>query len=127
MPYQDGVYGCPVEAALHMISGKWKPRIIHELFRGTKRFGELQRLLPGISRHVLTTQLRELETDNIVERTVYPTVPPKVEYRLTDFCLAFIDLIWVLSGCSEPAAGTGYAHDSISVGAGHPQKIRVCF
>jgi DNA-binding HxlR family transcriptional regulator len=101
MPYQDGVYGCPAEAALHMISGKWKPRIIHELFQGTKRFGELQRLLPGISRHVLTTQLRELEADNLVERTVYPTVPPKVEYSLTDFGRSLEPVLEQLVGVGE--------------------------
>lgn len=85
MPYQDGTFGCPVEAGLQRISGKWKPRIYYELLRGTRRFGELQRLIPGVSRHVLTVQLREMEADGLVERTVYPSVPPKVEYALTDF------------------------------------------
>jgi DNA-binding HxlR family transcriptional regulator len=85
MPYQDGDFGCPVEVGLHMISGKWKPRIIFELLRQTRRFGELQRLIPGVSRHVLTVQLRELEESGVVKRTVYSTIPPKVEYTLTDF------------------------------------------
>jgi len=70
MPYQDGTFGCPVEVGLQMISGKWKPRIIFELLRQTRRFGELQRLIPGISRHVLATQLRELEACHIVDAHV---------------------------------------------------------
>jgi DNA-binding HxlR family transcriptional regulator len=85
MPYQDGTFGCPVEVGLQMISGKWKPRIIYELLQQTRRFGEIQRLIPGVSRHVLTTQLRELEVGGIVKRTAYLTMPPKVEYTLTDF------------------------------------------
>ncbi|MCJ8012953.1 helix-turn-helix transcriptional regulator [Paenibacillus sp. KQZ6P-2] len=85
MPYQDGTFGCPVEVGLQRISGKWKPRIIYELLQETRRFGELQRLIPDVSRHVLTTQLRELEKDGIVNRTAFLTMPPKVEYSLTDF------------------------------------------
>jgi len=85
MPYQDDVYGCPVEVGLQMISGKWKPRIMHELLKGKRRFGELHRLIPQVSRHVLTTQLRELENSGIIERTIYPQIPPKVEYSLTNF------------------------------------------
>jgi len=85
MPYHDETFGCPVEVGLHMISGKWKPRIIFELLQQTRRFGELKRLISGISRHVLTTQLRELEECNIVKRTVFLSVPLKVEYSLTDF------------------------------------------
>ncbi|MGG2129896.1 helix-turn-helix domain-containing protein [Bacillus sp. S2(2024)] len=85
MPYQDDIFGCPVEVGLHMISGKWKTQIIYELFQQTRRFGELHRLIPHVSRHVLTVQLRELEKSGIVQRTVFPSVPPKVEYALTDF------------------------------------------
>ncbi|WP_248930868.1 winged helix-turn-helix transcriptional regulator [Paenibacillus hamazuiensis] len=85
MPYQDGMYGCPVEVGLQMLGGKWKPRILFELFQGTRRFGELNRLIPQVSRHVLTVQLRELEESGIVERKVYPSVPPKVEYSITEF------------------------------------------
>ncbi|GED67179.1 hypothetical protein BRE01_08810 [Brevibacillus reuszeri] len=85
MPYQDGKFGCPVDVGLSMISGKWKPRIIYELLQQTRRFGELHRLIPEVSRHVLTTQLRELEESDIVSRTVYPSSPPKVEYALTEF------------------------------------------
>lgn len=68
-----------------MISGKWKPRVLYELFQETLRFGELHRRIPEVSRHVLTVQLRELEERGIVKRTVYQEVPPKVEYSITEF------------------------------------------
>jgi DNA-binding HxlR family transcriptional regulator len=74
---------CPVEYVVGLISGKWKMSIVWEL-RQTRRFGVLERALPGIARRVLVRQLRELEDDGIVVRTVYPEVPPRVEYRLTD-------------------------------------------
>lgn len=73
-----------VETALRMLEGRWKMVIISHLFdRGTLRFSELERAIPGVSQKVLINQLRELETDGIVERKVYPQVPPKVEYRLS--------------------------------------------
>src|SRR6185369_11682852 len=73
-----------VETALRMLEGRWKMVIIFHLFdRGTLRFSELERAIPGVSQKVLINQLRELETDGIVERKIYPQVPPKVEYRLS--------------------------------------------
>jgi DNA-binding HxlR family transcriptional regulator len=74
---------CPVEFALKAIGGRWKVLILRELFRGTRRFGELHRALHGITQKMLTQQLRELEQDGIINRYVYPQVPPKVEYSLT--------------------------------------------
>src|SRR5437764_15222663 len=74
---------CPAEVTLMVIGGRWKVVILFHLFRGVKRFSELLRGLPGISQKMLTQQLREMERDGIVQRTVYPQVPPKVEYRLT--------------------------------------------
>ncbi|MGX8795079.1 winged helix-turn-helix transcriptional regulator [Fusibacter sp. JL298sf-3] len=68
-----------------LIGGKWKPLIIWHLgTKGVKRFSELRRLMPHITPKMLTQQLRELESDNLVLRTVYPQVPPKVEYSLTE-------------------------------------------
>src|SRR5438046_2808644 len=70
--------------ALAMLTGKWKGEILWQLVQGTRRFGELRRAIPGISRHMLTMQLRELEAHGLVRRTVYTEVPARVEYELTD-------------------------------------------
>lgn len=76
-------FSCPVQAAVDIIGGKWKILIIYHLLAGTLRFGEIKRLIPGITQKMLTQQLRELEDESIVHRKVYPEVPPKVEYSLT--------------------------------------------
>jgi DNA-binding HxlR family transcriptional regulator/CheY-like chemotaxis protein len=78
-------YGCPVEFTLDKIGGKWKCVILWWLRRGTKRFGELMQLMPGISQKVLTTQLRELEADGLITRQVFQETPPRVEYSLTAY------------------------------------------
>lgn len=75
---------CPILATLSMLSGKWKLLILRELLNGVVRFGELQRLIPGISAKVLSQQLREMEDDGLIERVAYPEVPPRVEYKLTE-------------------------------------------
>ena len=75
---------CPVAATLAVIGGKWKPSILYLLHRGATRFNALHRALPGITQRMLTLQLRALEHDGIVRRTVTPTVPPQVEYALTE-------------------------------------------
>lgn len=78
-------YGCPVEATLGVMGGKWKGVILFHLLTETRRFNELQRLMPDITHRMLTLQLRELEKDGVVHREVYKEVPPKVEYSLTAF------------------------------------------
>ncbi|HEX6540507.1 MAG TPA: helix-turn-helix domain-containing protein [Ktedonobacterales bacterium] len=75
---------CPVEITLSIVGGKWKPMIVWFLLSGTKRFGELRRLLPGATQQMLTMQLRELEQAGVLHREVYAQVPPKVEYSLTE-------------------------------------------
>lgn len=78
-------YNCPVEAALDVIGGRWKPVIICELLNGTLRFGQLRRKVPKVSERMLTQHLKELADDGIVNRCVFKEVPPRVEYSLTPF------------------------------------------
>ncbi len=74
---------CDFEMTMDVISGKWKGLIIYHLFKGTQRFSELKECMPEITQRVLTMQLRELEEAQLINRKVYATVPPKVEYSLT--------------------------------------------
>jgi DNA-binding HxlR family transcriptional regulator len=78
-----GDKNCPVEKTVNIIGGKWTLLILRDLFVGTKRFGELRTSLKGVSPKTLTDKLRELETGGIVQRKIYPEVPPRVEYSLT--------------------------------------------
>lgn len=78
------IFSCPVEETLKVIGGKWKPMIIFLISTDVRRFGELSRLVNGISKRMLTANLRELEDDKIISRKVYAEVPPRVDYTLTD-------------------------------------------
>ena len=78
-----GEFYCPVNLTSDVIGGKWKPLVIYHLEKRTRRFGELQKLIPGMTKKMLTQHLRELERDGVVSRKVYPQIPPKVEYSLT--------------------------------------------
>lgn len=84
---------CPVNTTLSVIGGKWKVLILYHLVEQTQRFNELRRLLPEITQRMLTLQLRELEEDGLIHREVYPVVPPKVEYSLTDFGRTLLPVI----------------------------------
>lgn len=83
----------PVEATLELIGGKYKALILFHLIEGKLRFSELQRNIPKATPKMLTQQLRELERDNLLLRTVYPVIPPKVEYQLTDFGNSIIPVL----------------------------------
>lgn len=75
---------CPVETTLMLISDKWKVLILRDLMPGTKRFGELKKSVGNVTQKVLTAQLRQMEESGLIIRTVYPEVPPRVEYTLTE-------------------------------------------
>lgn len=76
---------CPVTATLELIGGRWKAPILYYLSKGTRRFGQIDTTIAGISRKVLTEQLKELEKDGLIFREYYKEVPPRVEYSLTEF------------------------------------------
>lgn len=97
--------GCAVEAALQFIDGKWKGVILYHLLTGTMRFNEIRRAIPGVTQRMLTNQLRELEADELIERTVYAEVPPKVEYSLTDRGRTLQPVLLALKGWGDEHAG----------------------
>ena len=82
--YREKEYKCAIDVTLAVVGGKWKTAILWHLAAETLRFSDLQRIFPDTTRKMLTQQLRELEADGLVHREVYPQVPPKVEYSLTD-------------------------------------------
>ena len=84
MPTAKELPACPVETTLTLISDKWKVLILRDLLPGVKRFGELKKSLGQVSQKVLTAQLRQMESSGLLTRTVYPEVPPRVEYTLTE-------------------------------------------
>ncbi len=98
---------CPVEAALQLIGGKYKPVILYHLKTETLRYTELKKVVSGATPKMLTQQLRELEADGLVIRTVYPVVPPKTEYSLSDFGKTLIPVLDAL--CNW---GTDYLWDA---------------
>ncbi len=86
-------FQCPVEATLQLIGGKYKTLILWHLIGKTLRFNELSKLVTSATPKMLTQQLRELEDNGLINRTVYPVVPPKVEYALTDFGKTIIPIL----------------------------------
>jgi DNA-binding HxlR family transcriptional regulator len=80
----DPAIQCPVTHCLTMICGKWKPVILFCIAGGVDRFGAMLRAIPGVTKQMLTQQLREMEQDGLLDRTVFPVVPPRVDYALTD-------------------------------------------
>ncbi|MGO1043223.1 winged helix-turn-helix transcriptional regulator [Clostridioides difficile] len=89
-------YSCPIEATLALIGGKYKTLILWHLKDTTLRFNELRKLIPKATPKMLTQQLRELEADGLIVRVVYPVVPPKVEYSLSDFGKSIIPILDVM-------------------------------
>ena len=98
---------CPVVITLDMIGGKYKALILWYLLDATLRFGELRKLIPQATPKMLTQQLRELEADHLLTRMVYPVVPPKVEYSLTDFGRSLLPILDAMYNW-----GTAYMRDN---------------
>lgn len=92
---------CPVDAALDVLGGKWKMRILWHLTDGPYRYGELNRRIPKVTEKMLIQQLRALEADGLVHREQYPEVPPRVEYSLTEKGRSFIPLLERLGAWAE--------------------------
>ncbi len=84
---------CPVTYCMSIIGGKWKPIIIYLIAKGGNRFGILQREIEGISKQMLSKQLRELERDGILSRKIYPEIPPRVEYSITEMGKSLFPII----------------------------------
>lgn len=84
LPVSRAIEVCPVEVAVSVLGGTWKLTLVKHLFAGSRRFNELGRLVPLANTKTLTRQLRELEEDGILRRTVYAEVPPRVDYALTE-------------------------------------------
>jgi DNA-binding HxlR family transcriptional regulator len=86
-------YHCAMDITMDYIGGKWKTVVLWYLRKGKKRFSELKRLIPNITEKMLSIQLKDLESDGLVERKIYPEVPPKVEYQLTSFGKTLIPML----------------------------------
>lgn len=87
------IYNCPIEATLEFIGGKYKTIILWHLMNNILRYNELRKLIPQATPKMLTQQLRELEENGLIKRTVYPIIPPKVEYSLTDYGKTLIPVL----------------------------------
>lgn len=99
-------YHCPVEATLDLIGGKYKTLILWHLAGESRRFSQLQRLIPRATPKMLTQQLRELEEDGVIHREVFPVVPPRVEYSLTDRGRSLLPILNAMRDW-----GTAYLHE----------------
>ena len=90
---KDDRENCPISTAQKMIGGKWTLLVLYNLSSGTVRFGELSRMAPEMTQATLTKELRSLESYKIINRKVYPEVPPKVEYSLTEIGMKFLPVL----------------------------------
>lgn len=98
-------FTCGLDAALAVIGGKWKPLILFHLAHDTRRYGELKRAVTGVSDKMLIQQLKELQADGVVQRVDYQTIPPRVEYSLTEFGVSLAESL-------APLCTWGSAHMS---------------
>ena len=84
---------CPVTHCINLIGGKWKPVIIHLIRKDCNRFSMLQRAIPAISKQMLVNQLREMEDDGLLERIIYAEIPPRVEYKISEYGQTLLPII----------------------------------
>jgi len=113
---KDTVSGCSIEEAMRLLSGRWRTLLVYYLMDGPKRFSELRRDNPTISQRMLTLDLRELERAGVVARTVTPSVPPRVDYALTDAGRALVPLVNALGDWWEDLARRRAAGGPASAG-----------
>lgn len=110
---------CPIQRTIAFVGDKWKIIVLHTLMDGTKRFGELQRLMEGITPKVLTRQLRDLERDGLVRREVHPQVPPRVDYSLTPLGTSLMPVLhqlheWAVAHADEIAGARASEHHAVA-------------
>lgn len=106
-------FTCPVEATISLIGGKYKAVILWHLMNHTLRYSELHKKMPHATDKMLTQQLRELEKDGLITRTVYPVVPPKTEYSLTDFGKSLFPILDAMCNWGEDYLKTPKCHHQI--------------
>lgn len=94
-------YRSPAEVTISVVGGKWKILILCRLQHGVARFGELKKVIPGITQTMLTQQLRELEEDGVVQRKIFPEIPPRVEYTLTRFGESLVPVLNAMSAWGQ--------------------------
>jgi DNA-binding HxlR family transcriptional regulator len=105
MNYIENPFDCPVTRTMSLIGGKWKPIILNILGMGTIRFGKLNHMIPAISNKMLSSELKQLEELQLIERLVYKEIPPRVEYQLTETGKSLLPILYAMAdwGNSEIA------------------------
>ncbi|MEL7003326.1 MAG: helix-turn-helix domain-containing protein [Bacteroidota bacterium] len=107
---------CPILSTIHFVSGRWKLVIIWQIRDQVGRFGELQRSIPGISKKMLSQQLKELERDGFIHREIFAEMPPRVEYSLTEFGRSFLPVLERIKEWGEDNKIMEHYRQSIEVG-----------
>ena len=95
--FQDKTFNCAMEMTIDLIGGKWKALLLWNLSLGTRRFNELRRQFPNVTQKMLTQQLRDLENNGLITRTIYAEMPPHVEYALTDFGMTLMPVLQAMN------------------------------
>lgn len=107
---------CGMAYTLDLIGGRWKPSILYKLLEGSTRYSQLRKTMPAVSERILILQLREMESDGLISRTVFPEVPPRVEYQLTDLGKSLEPVLHVLSDWGDANRSSNAGKWSAPVG-----------